>query len=182
MSKEPPKPGSVFQGVQSSPASAMGETMDSGSGLTGGTEPDLNLSLFLSPPTSSDEIGWLANYRVLKVVGRGGMGVVLQAEDIHLQRIVALKVILPEFAANPVARERFLREARAGAALKSDHVVTIYQVGQDNDTPYLAMEFLEGESLEARLARGERLSIQEICRIGKEAAAGLAAAHAHGLI
>ena len=147
--------------------------MDSGSGLTGGTEPDLNLSLFLSPPTSSDEIGWLANYRVLKVVGRGGMGVVLQAEDIHLQRIVALKVILPEFAANPVARERFLREARAGAALKSDHAVTIYQVGQDNDTPYLAMEFLEGESLEARLARGERLSIQEICRIGKEAAAGL---------
>ena len=80
------------------------------------------------------------------------------------------KVILPEFAANPVARERFLREARACAALKSDHVVTIYQVGQDRDIPYLAMEFLEGESLESRLEKGSRFSWTEICRIGREAA------------
>src|SRR6267143_6141022 len=103
MSKEPSKPGSIFKGILSPPVSAVGETMDSGSGLAGGAETALNLSSFLSPPTSPDEIGWLANYRVLKVVGRGGMGVVLRAEDIHLQRIVALKVILPEIAANPVA-------------------------------------------------------------------------------
>jgi urea transport system substrate-binding protein len=156
--------------------------MDSGAGFTGSEETPLNLSAFLSPPTGPDELGWLANYRVLSIVGRGGMGLVFRAEDITLRRIVALKVILPEYASNPLARDRFLREARACAALKSDHVVTIYQVGQDNDVPFLAMEFLEGQTLESRLVNNERLLIPEICRIGKEAAAGLAAAHAQGLI
>jgi urea transport system substrate-binding protein len=179
---EPSKPKSIFEGAQAPQESAMGDTNDSSAGLTGGSEREVNLSSFLSAPTSPDELGWLANYRVLKVLGRGGMGVVLRAEDIHLQRIVALKVILPEIAANPVARERFLREARAGAQLKSDHVVTIYQVGQDNDVPFLAMEFLEGESLETRMEKGDGIPFVEICRIGKEAAAGLATAHAHGLI
>jgi phosphate ABC transporter phosphate-binding protein len=131
---------------------------------------------------SPEELGWLAHYRVLKVLGHGGMGVVFQAEDTHLQRTVALKVILPAVAANPLARDRFLREARAGAALKSDHVVTIYQVGQDRDIPYLAMEFLEGQTLEDRLKGGAPLSVAEILRIGREAATGLAAAHARGLI
>jgi urea transport system substrate-binding protein len=156
--------------------------MDSAAGDTGGTESPLNLSSFLSPPTGPDELGWLANYRVLKIVGRGGMGVVFRAEDSHLRRIVALKVILPEYAALPLARERFLREARAAAAVKSDHVVTIYQVGQDNDVPFLAMEFLEGENLESRLQKGGRLPIADVCRIGREAATGLAAAHAQALI
>src|SRR5262245_3234217 len=106
MSKEPPKPGTGTKSVLSPPpVSPVRDTMGSGSELTEGTEPELNLSSFLSPPTSPDEIGWLAHYRVLQMVGRGGMGVVLRAEDIHLQRIVALKVILPEYAANPVARE-----------------------------------------------------------------------------
>jgi urea transport system substrate-binding protein len=162
--------------------SVFRETTDSGGCMTGDADSAVNLSSILAPPTGPDELGWLANYRVLKIVGRGGMGVVLRAEDTHLQRIVALKVILPEIAANSLARERFLREARACAALKSDHVVTIYQVGQDRDTPYLAMEFLEGESLEDRLKKGERFSWTEVCRIGREAAAGLAVAHAHGLI
>src|SRR6476620_521945 len=105
----------------------------------------------LDPPSGDDELGWIAHYRVTQVLGQGGMGVVLRAEDTHLQRPVALKVLLPEFAANPGARERFLREARACAALKDDHVVTIYQVGQDRDIPFLAMEFLRGETLDALL-------------------------------
>jgi urea transport system substrate-binding protein len=129
-----------------------------------------------------DELGWLAHYRVLKVLGRGGMGMVFQAEDTHLRRIVALKVILPEFAADPLARERFLREARAAAGVKNDHVVTIYQVGQDRDIPFLAMEFLEGQSLADRLGDDERLAPAEVLRIGRQIADGLAAAHAHGLI
>jgi urea transport system substrate-binding protein len=182
MAKEKSKADPLFQDVRSGPSSATGDTMDSGAGMTEGTEPPLNLSALLSPPSGPDELGWLAHYRVLQVIGRGGMGAVFRAEDSHLLRIVALKVILPEYAANQLARDRFLREARASAAVKSDHVVTIYQVGQDNDTPYLAMEFLEGETLESRLKRAGPMSIPEVCRIGREAAAGLAAAHAQGLI
>src|SRR5262249_19332948 len=128
MPEKPSQPGSIFQAASSPPISAGSETKDSTGGMTRDDDSAVNLSAILAPATGPDELGWLANYRVLKIVGRGGMGVVLRAEDIHLQRIVALKVILPEIAANPVARERFLREARACAALKSDHVVTIYQV------------------------------------------------------
>jgi serine/threonine-protein kinase len=110
------------------------------------------------------------------------MGVVFQAEDTQLQRVVALKVILPENATNSEARERFLREARACAALHNDHVVTIYQVGQDQGIPFLAMEFLEGQSLQERLNRGGPLPVSEVLRIGREVATGLDSAHAHGLI
>jgi serine/threonine-protein kinase len=137
---------------------------------------------FLAPPAGPDELGRLGHYRVLKLLGRGGMGAVFQAEDTQLQRVVALKVILPEYAANRVARERFLREARACAGLHDDHVVTIYQVDQDRDVPFLAMEFLEGQSLQERLNRGGPVPIPEVLRIGREVAAGLAAAHAHGVI
>src|SRR5262249_54753986 len=139
-----------------------GLTLDSGLGLSADAGFGVNLRQLLDPPQSPDELGWLAHYRVIKLLGRGGMGAVFQAADTHLRRVVALKVILPALATHPTARERFLREARAGAALKSDHVVTIYQVGQDRDIPFLAMEFLEGETLEARLARGGLLPIPEV--------------------
>ncbi len=133
-------------------------------------------------PSTEPELDWLAHYRILKVLGRGGMGVVLLAEDTHLQRCVALKVILAEYADSLVARERFLREARTAAAIKNDHVVTIYQVGQDRDIPFMAMEFLEGQSLHERLAGGEQLSAAEVLRIAREIATGLAAAHGLGVI
>jgi urea transport system substrate-binding protein len=145
-------------------------------------EPPLNPADFLFPALEPDELGRLAHYRVVKLLGRGGMGVVFQAEDTQLHRVVALKVILPEFAGNAAARERFLREARACAALKSDHVVTIYQVGQDRDVPFLAMEFLAGQTLDERLTPGAPLPVAEAVRIGREVADGLAAAHARGLI
>jgi urea transport system substrate-binding protein len=163
--------------------SALGQTSASGAAAAADTK-DLLLDIaeLLAPPLGQDELGWLAHYRVLKVLGHGGMGVVFQAEDTHLQRPVALKAILPAFAASAVARERFLREARAAAALRNDHVVTVYQVGQDRDTPYLATELLEGETLEDRLRREGRLSVPEVLRIGQEVADGLAAAHEHGLI
>jgi urea transport system substrate-binding protein len=124
----------------------------------------------------------IAHYRILKLLGRGGMGAVYEAEDTDLHRVVALKVILPEFAASPAARERFLREARACAGLRNDHVVTIYQVGQDRDVPFLAMELLQGESLNERITRAGPLPWPEAVRIGREVCDGLAAAHAQGLI
>jgi urea transport system substrate-binding protein len=128
------------------------------------------------------EQGRIGNYRVLRVLGSGGMGFVLRAEDMDLERPVALKVMRPDIARDPAARQRFLREARAAAALKHDHVVTIYQVGQEKEVPFLAMELLEGESLEARLVREGKLPVADVLRIGREIAAGLAAAHEHRLI
>jgi serine/threonine protein kinase len=136
----------------------------------------------LGPPERPDEIGRLGHYRVLKPLGRGGMGAVFHAEDSHLRRPVALKVMLPAFAADPAARERFLREARAAAVLKHDNVVTIYQVGEDRGVPFLAMEFLRGVPLDRWLDKHPRPTAPQVLRIGREVAAGLAAAHARGLM
>lgn len=108
---------------------------------------------FLAPAQSPDELGRLDGYRVLRVVGSGGMDIVFEAEDLRLKRHVALKVMKPELAANEPSRRRFVREAQAMAALDHDHVVTVHQVGEDNGVPFLAMQFLRGESLDARLRR-----------------------------
>ena len=110
------------------------------------------------------------------------MGVVFQAEDINLKRMVALKAMLPALAVSESARERFLREAVTSAQLDHDHIVHIYQVGEDRGVPYLAMQLLKGESLDTRLQRESRLPVREILRIGREIAEGLAAAHEQGLI
>jgi serine/threonine protein kinase len=137
---------------------------------------------FLAPPEAKDEIGRLAGYRVLKLLGKGGMGMVFQAEDPQLRRLVALKVMLPDVAAGEQSRERFLREARAAAKLKHDHVVTIYQVGEDRGVPFLAMEFLKGKSLADWLSSGKRPTVGETLLIGRQIAKGLAAAHQAGLV
>ena len=138
---------------------------------------------FLASPQDPDEMGRLGPYRVLKVLGAGAMGVVFQAEDPHLRRMVALKVMRPSLAASAEYHRRFLREARLAAAIDHEHIVTVYQVGEDRGVPYLAMQFLRGETLEDRLERaGGRLPLAEVLRIGREIAEGLAAAHARGLV
>jgi serine/threonine protein kinase len=137
---------------------------------------------FLAPSSDPHELGRLGHYEVRKVLDSGGMGVVFEAYDPILQRLVALKAMLPALAKNPSAKQRFLREARAAAAIKHDHIVTIYHVGEDNGVAYFAMELLEGESLEQRLRREPRLPAEELLRIGRESAQGLAAAHKHHLI
>jgi len=136
----------------------------------------------LSPPQSAEEIGRIADFRVLRVLGAGGMAVVYEAEDVRLKRRVALKLMRPAIAATPGATERFLREAQSAAALKHEHVVTIYQVGTCGATPFMALELLHGETLEDCLARNGRLNVREVVRIGREIATGLAAAHARGLL
>jgi serine/threonine protein kinase len=140
------------------------------------------LICFLAPPQADDELGRLGPYRVLNVLGAGGMGVVYQAEDPQLKRLVALKAMLPAVAASPVNRQRFLREAQAAARLSHDNIVHIYQVGEDRDIPFLAMQFLRGETLETRILRDAPLPVGELLRVGREIAAGLAAAHENGLI
>jgi serine/threonine protein kinase len=136
----------------------------------------------LAAPVLPDEIGRLGPYRVLARIGVGGMGLVFRAEDPTLRRLVALKVMLPQFTADPMARARFLREARAAAAVEHDHIVPIFQVGEDRGVPYLAMPLLKGESLAARLKATGPLPLFHAVRIAREVAEGLAAAHAVGLI
>jgi serine/threonine protein kinase len=137
---------------------------------------------FLAPAEQPDELGRLGDYRVLKVLGVGGMGMVFKGEDIRLGRLVALKVMRPGIAAKPDAKARFLREAKATASLSHDHIVQIYQVGEHDGVPFIAMQYLAGESLETRLKRVGKLPDAEVIRIGKEVALGLAAAHEAGMI
>jgi WD40 repeat protein/tRNA A-37 threonylcarbamoyl transferase component Bud32 len=137
---------------------------------------------FLAPPRESGGLGRLDHYEVLEVVGRGGMGVVLKARDSKLQRVVALQVLAPRLAASRPARERFVREAQAAAAVRDDNVVAIYAVSEDGPVPYLVMEYICGLTLEQRIQQGKSLELNEILRIGMQSAAGLAAAHAQGLV
>jgi len=139
---------------------------------------------FLQPSDHPEHLGKLGQFRVLRVVGQGGMGIVLHAYDPQLQRDVAIKVIDPKLANNEVARQRFCREARAAASVTHDNLVAVHQVDEDEASglPYLVMQLVNGESLEQRLRRVGKLSPLEVARIGMQAAAGLSAAHAGGLI
>jgi WD40 repeat protein len=166
-------------------ASNLGPPVADGQGLAAAEqadEKDRDLLEFLAPPQVADELGRLGPYRVLQILGSGGMGVVYKAEDPQLKRLVALKAMLPGLGSSVAARKRFLREAQSAAAIKHDHIVGIYQVGEDRGAPFLAMEFLQGESLDHRLQRAERLPLAEALRIGREIAEGLEAAHEGGLI
>lgn len=136
----------------------------------------------LRPAQAPDEMGRLGGYRILRLLGYGGMGVVFMAEDPQLGRFVAIKAIKPGVSAALGLAQRFLREARALAAVKHDNVVTVYQVGQDGDTTFLAMEYLQGQSLEDWMYSGHPVTLGKIIQIGLETALGLAAAHEKGLI
>ena len=151
--------------------------------LNHGSVPDLNLD-FLEPSTAPNSIGRISAFEVRRVVGRGGMGVVLHGFDTHLQRDVALKILDPQLAHNTTMRQRFCREARAAAAVSHDNLVAIYQVDEATNSglPFLIMQLVNGESLEQRLRRVGKLAPMEVARIGMQAAAGLASAHASGLI
>jgi serine/threonine-protein kinase len=110
------------------------------------------------------------------------MGVVLKAWDAALNRPVAIKVLAPQYASNGAARKRFAREAQAAAAVVHEHVVSIHGVDSWKGLPYLVMSYIAGRSLQERLDNEGPLGVKEILRIGMQAAAGLAAAHAQGLV
>ncbi len=120
-------------------------------------------------------------YRIERVVGGGGMGQVYEAFDAELLRSVAIKVMRPERAADPDARERFVREARALAAVSNPHVVTIHHVSQHDGQPFLVMELVAGETLEAHLKNGA-LPLLQLLHTAREIAGGLAAAHRAGVV
>ena len=121
------------------------------------------------------------HYRVEDPIGAGGMGEVYRAVDTRLGRTVALKVMRPEMAEQADFRERFAREARTISALNHPHICTLYDLGEQDGVAYLVMEYVEGETLAARLRQGP-LPLDLVLRYGAEAASALAAAHARGII
>jgi len=145
------------------------------------TDRDEDLRSVLSPPTRAGSLGRLGHYEILQVLGRGGFGVVFRAFDDILQRVVAVKMMAPQMAATSPARKRFLREARASAAVRHENVVQIYEVSEQ-PLPYLVMEFIPGETLQQRIDRSGPLDVTETLRIARQIAEGLAAAHSSGLI
>ena len=136
----------------------------------------------LDPPTHPEHLGRIGGYEVTDWLGQGGMGVVFKAFDETLNRFVAIKLLAPQWSADASARRRFTREAQAAAAISHPHVVTIHAVGEWRGRPYLVMEHINGSSLQERLRESGPLELKEILRIGSQVAAGLAAAHAQGLI
>jgi tRNA A-37 threonylcarbamoyl transferase component Bud32 len=148
----------------------------------GGTEVASPAAWSLPPSDRPGFIGRLGAIEVRREIGRGGMGVVYEGLDLTLYRPVAVKVLSPHLLGDAAARERFLREARAAAALTHEHVVTIHAVDQHAGVPYLLLQYVAGESLAERLTREVKLPVADVARIGGQIARGLAAAHARGLI
>jgi eukaryotic-like serine/threonine-protein kinase len=143
-------------------------------------EPELNLAF--GPAQKPDEVGTLGPYRILKLLGRGGMGAVYLAVDERLKRKIAFKVMLPKYANLPSAKARFLREARAAAGLSHDHIVTIYEADERDGIPYMAMQYLQGMPLDEYIETNGSLDLSHVLRISREIALGLSAAHDIGLI
>jgi DNA helicase II / ATP-dependent DNA helicase PcrA len=123
----------------------------------------------------------IAHYRIMEPIGAGGMGAVYKAYDTKLQRVVALKLLPPEYISQQDRRRRFFQEARAASALNHPHILTVYEVGEDDGKPYIAMEYVEGETLRQKI-RSRSLQVKETLDIAIQIAAGLGKAHEAGII
>ncbi len=123
----------------------------------------------------------ISHYKITEKLGEGGMGVVYKAEDTKLKRSVALKFPAPHLLQDEEARKRFEREATAAAGLSHPNICTVHEISDEGGQTFLAMEFIEGESLDAKIERGP-LSLKEALGFARQVAAGLAAAHAKGVV
>jgi serine/threonine protein kinase len=137
---------------------------------------------FLGPATAPDALGRLDVYDVHEVLGHGGMGVVLKAFDTALHRWVAVKVLAPHLAGDPVSRKRFAREAQAAAAIQHENVVAIHTVSEANGLPFLVMEYIEGGSLQSYLNQFGPQDWWIAADLARQVALGLSAAHAEGIV
>src|SRR5713226_2212088 len=123
----------------------------------------------------------LGPYEIQSPLGAGGMGEVYRAKDTRLDRTVAVKILPAHLSDNPEAKQRFEREARAISSLNHPHICTLHDVGHQDGTDYLVMEFLEGETLADRLRKGP-LPLQQVLKYGIEIGAGLEKAHRTGVV
>ena len=123
----------------------------------------------------------LGPYEIQSPLGAGGMGEVYRARDIRLDRTVAIKVLASHLSSSPELKQRMEREARAISSLNHPHICHLYDIGSQDGTDYLVMEFLEGETLAERLRKGP-LPLNEILKIGIAVAEALAVAHRHGIV
>lgn len=137
---------------------------------------------FLDSPSHPEMLGRIGRYDVERMIGSGGMGIVLKGFDTELHRVVAIKVLKPHLADNGAARRRFAREAQSAAAVVHEHVIPIHDVQSDGDLPFLVMQYVPGPSLQARVDERGPLEAKEVLRIARQIATGLAAAHAQGLV
>ncbi len=137
----------------------------------------------LVTPTTGVPIGSILarKYHILEEIGHGGMGIVYRAEDLKLKRMVALKFLPQESSSHPEARERFVQEARAAAALSHPNICTIHEVDEKEGKPFIVMEYIEGEDLRQKVRRGP-LPLEEALDIVIQAAEGLDKAHAKGIV
>lgn len=143
--------------------------------------PDL-LQRLLMHQESASETSSLKYYRIDNVIARGGMGIVVRARDLRLERDVAMKFLDPKLTGTAEFHQRFTREAQAIASVPHPNIVRIFEVGQWQDIPYLVMEYVEGETLSQRIRRSGTLPLDEIVRIGSAITLGLAAVHEQGII
>ena len=123
----------------------------------------------------------ISHYRIIEKLGEGGMGIVYKAQDLRLERFVALKFLPPDVSDTPDAKHRFTTEARAASALNHPNVATVYDIGEADNRSFIAMELVEGETLKASL-RAERLSIEQVKSLALQIAEGLQAAHSKGIV
>lgn len=143
---------------------------------------DLPAPIKFAPASHPELLGRLDRYDIECVVGQGGMGVVYKAIDTELNRVVAIKVLAEHLSRSAAARRRFAREAQAAAAVFHPNVIPIYNVADSHQTPYLVMQYVPGQSLQARVDSTGPIGIVDALRIGHQTAAALAAAHDQGLV
>ncbi|HET7286744.1 MAG TPA: protein kinase, partial [Pyrinomonadaceae bacterium] len=123
----------------------------------------------------------IAHYRIVEAIGAGGMGAVYKAYDNKLQRVVAIKLLPSEYVSQDDRRRRFFQEARAASALNHPHILTVYEVGEDEGRPYIAMEYVEGDTIRQKITKNG-LQLREALDIAIQIASGLARAHELGII